>query len=274
MTYGDLDSRVDFDMRRDSAFAYACHACNRCCRNKAIRVGPYEILRVARFLSISTTQFIEGHTEAGGTVLRPKENGDCGFLGARGCSVHPDRPLACRIYPLARWVSPEGDESLGHLDPHPETEGVYGKSGTVQDYIDHQQLAPFFEMSERYGRLYQKMVNLLSKLDPEELDRRPERRAAIDELPAGTLASMWMDIDATTQSLGLSKSRISGLEEAVIHHISAIEAWLDSLDPKLAGQSDEDYDSARKPGQQSVKSKMPEFPDTWVSKSLRGAAGR
>src|SRR6202163_3878351 len=63
MSYGDLVSRVDFDMRRDSAFSYACHACNRCCRNKAIRVSPYEILRLARYIGISTTQFIENHTE-------------------------------------------------------------------------------------------------------------------------------------------------------------------------------------------------------------------
>jgi Fe-S-cluster containining protein len=156
MAYGDLVSRVDFDMKRDSPFSYACHACNRCCRNKAIRVGSYEILRLARYLGISTTQFIENHTEAGGTVLRSKENGDCAFLGERGCSVHPDRPLACRIYPLARWVSPDGEESFGHLTPHPKTEGVYGISRTVQDYLDHQQLAPFFEMSERYGSCIKK----------------------------------------------------------------------------------------------------------------------
>jgi hypothetical protein len=72
----------------------------------------------------------------------------------------------------------------------------------LKDYLDHQQLAPFFEMSERYGKLYQRMVALLEKLDPDELDRRPERRAAIDELPAGTQASMWVDIDATITASG------------------------------------------------------------------------
>ena len=197
MAYGDLVSRVDFDMHRESSFSYTCHACNRCCHNKAIRVNPYEILRLARYLGISTTQFIERHTEAGGTVLRPKENGDCGFLGERGCSVHSDRPLACRLYPLARWVTPDGAESFGDLAPHPKTEGVYGRSGTVQDYLDQQQLAPFFEISERYGKLYQRMVDILEKLDPAELDRRQERRAAVDELSAGTQASVWVDVDAT-----------------------------------------------------------------------------
>jgi len=99
----------------------------------------------------------------------------------------------------------------------------------VQDYLDHQQLAPFFEMSERYGKLYQKMVDMLEKLDPEELDRRSDRRAAIDELPAGTLASMWVDIDATN-GVSFSSSDRSGLgiDEAVARHIRAIEAWGES----------------------------------------------
>jgi Fe-S-cluster containining protein len=234
MTYGDLVSRVDFDMRRDSPFSYACHACNRCCRNKAIRVSPYEILRLARYLGLSTTVFIERHTEAGGTVLRARENGDCGFLGERGCSVHPDRPLACRIYPLARWVAPDGSESFGHLTPHPKTEGVYGKSGTVQDYLDQQCLEPFLEMSERYGKLYQRMVELLEKLDPEELGRRPERRAAIDELPAGTLASMWVDIDATIAGANASNRDLYvSIEESIDLHIEAIEAWTNSLEARL-----------------------------------------
>ena len=52
MVYGDLVSRVDFDMHRDSAFSYTCHACNRCCHNKAIRVNPYEILGPAIRLAI------------------------------------------------------------------------------------------------------------------------------------------------------------------------------------------------------------------------------
>jgi uncharacterized protein len=231
MSYGDLVSRVDFDMRRESAFSYACHACNRCCRNKAIRVSPYEVLRLACYLGLSTTEFIERHTEAGGTVLRSKENGDCGFLGQRGCTVHPDRPLACRIYPLARWVSSDGVESFGHLMPHPKTEGVYGKSGTVQDYLDQQQLAPFFAMSERYGKLYKKMLGMLEKLDPDELHRRPERRAAVDELPAGTLASMWVDIDATiAEANGSNRDQRVSAEEAIDIHIEAIEAWIDSLE--------------------------------------------
>jgi Fe-S-cluster containining protein len=138
MPYKDTLAEVDFNLQRDSAFSYQCNVCSRCCHNKAIRVGAYEILRLARRLGITTTEFIERHTEAGGTVLRMQDenNRGCIFLNQQGCGVHSDRPLACRLYPLARWVDADGTESFGHLTPHPKTEGIYGTSATVADYLD------------------------------------------------------------------------------------------------------------------------------------------
>src|ERR1019366_8586782 len=138
MSSRDTLARVDFALDRKSAFSYQCNACSRCCHNKAIRVGPYEILRLARRLGMTTTEFIARHTEAGGTLLRMRDENDraCIFLDDKGCSVHPDRPLACRLYPLARWVDPDGRESFGHLTPHPKTEGIYGTGGAGADYPD------------------------------------------------------------------------------------------------------------------------------------------
>ena len=62
MPYKDTLAEVDCKFQRDSAFSYQCNACSRCCHNKAIRVGAYEILRLARRLGITTTEFIERHT--------------------------------------------------------------------------------------------------------------------------------------------------------------------------------------------------------------------
>ena len=235
MPYGDLVSRVDYNLQRDSAFSYACHACNRCCHNKAIRVSPYEILRLARYLGLSTTDFIAAHTEAGGTVLQTKDNGDCGFLGERGCTVHPDRPLACRIYPLARWVTPDGKESFGHLTPHPKTAGVYGNAGIVQDYLDAQALAPFFAMSDRYGALYQRMVDVLEKFDPAELDKRAERRAEVDSLDKGTMVSLLVDVDATIKALHpVEQAKDVTVDEIICLHIDAIGIWLADMELSLS----------------------------------------
>jgi Fe-S-cluster containining protein len=181
MAYEDTLAQVKYDLKRESAFSYQCNACSRCCHNKTIRITPYEILRLARRLGISTTDFITRHTEAGGTVLRTRDDDwACIFLSERGCGVHPDRPLACRLYPLARWIDPDGTESFGHLTPHPNTAGIYGVSGTVARYLEGQGVGPFFAMGDRYGALYQRMVDVLESLDPEELGRRAARRDDVE----------------------------------------------------------------------------------------------
>jgi hypothetical protein len=235
--YGDLLARVEFSLRRDSRFSYVCHACTRCCYKKSIRVGPYEVLRLSRQLGLSTTEFLARHTEAGGTVLQTRADAGCVFLGERGCTVHPDRPLACRLYPLARWVDPDGDESFGHLEPHPHTAGVYGANGTVADYLDAQGVAPFFTMSDRYGVLYDRMVAIIERLDPDESARRTERRAEIDEMDAGALASPWIDIDAAVGAWCRARGLAVPTEvEALVElHLRAVGEWLDELDRPVGG---------------------------------------
>jgi hypothetical protein len=229
--YRDLIGSVDFGQTRDSAFSYTCHACQRCCYGKAIRVGPYEVLRLSRRLGITTTEFLSRYTEAGGTVLVTKDDTSCVFLDEHGCSVHPDRPLACRIYPLARWVSPEGDESFGPLTPHPQTEGVYGTGGTVGAYLDAQGLGPYFAMGDRYGGLYDRLLEALERRDADEAERRAERRAEIDEGDAGSLASPFLDIDATVARY-CAERRLAvptDVDALVVLHIQAVDAWIATL---------------------------------------------
>lgn len=149
--------------------------------------------------------------------------------------MHPDRPLACRLYPLARWISPEGDESFGHLEPHPQTAGVYGTNGTVNDFLTAQGLPPYFAMGDRYGELYDRMVAIMERLDPtEDMERRAERRAEIDELDAGTMATAWLDIDATVgaycRERGLTVP--TDIDALVDLHLKAVGAWLDTLEAR------------------------------------------
>jgi len=200
-------------------------------------VGPYEGLRLSRRLGISTTEFFSRYTEAGGTVLQTRlDDHGCVFLGPRGCTVHPDRPLACRLYPLARWISPEGDESFGHLTPHPQTAGVYGTAGTVDDFLSAQGLPQYFAMAERYGELYDRMVSVIERLDPaEDVDRRAERRAEIDELDGGTLASAWFDVDTTVGIFCRAQGIVvpTDVDALVDLHLKAIGAWLDTFEAQL-----------------------------------------
>ena len=195
-------------------------------------MGPYELLRLARQLGLSTTEVIARYTEAGGTVLRTREDGACSFLGPKGCTVHPDRPLVCRLYPLARWVDPDGNESFGHLQPHPQTAGIYGTQGVVNDYLTSQGTAPYFAMGDRYGELYDRMVAVLARLAPDEADRVGDRRAEIDEMDVGTLASTFADIDATVAAYCRERGLPVPVDvEALVElHIRAVDAWLETLE--------------------------------------------
>jgi hypothetical protein len=143
--------------------------------------------------------------------------------------------LACRIYPLARWVDPDGHESFGHLEPHPQTAGVYGDKGTVADYLAAQGLAPYFAMGDRYGIVYERMVDLLERMAPAENERRAERRAEVDEMDAGAVATSFFDVDATVADYCRARNLAVPTEiDALIDlHLKALGAWLDELESRL-----------------------------------------
>lgn len=124
------------DQARAAPYGYACRRCRHCCYGMIIPVDPYEIARLARQLGETTTAFRAARTEGGaGTSLRHTETGACVFLGPQGCTVYADRPLACRIYPLALQLDADGAERWSHHVPHPQSPGDYTATGTIADYL-------------------------------------------------------------------------------------------------------------------------------------------
>jgi uncharacterized protein len=136
---------------RREAFGYICRGCSNCCPHKIIQVNPYEIARLARFFGISTAEFRETYTEQGGAILKRDAEDTCIFLDGDGCSVHQERPLVCRLYPLGRRVEPDGAETWGHTVPHPQSEGEYTKAGTIADFIAAQGALPFMQAADDYA---------------------------------------------------------------------------------------------------------------------------
>jgi Fe-S-cluster containining protein len=112
-------------LNRDTPFGFSCNRCLQCCRDKKIQVNPYEIARLAARLGISTTVFIAEHTDAGGVHLRFDDEGACVFLDAQGCSVHEDRPLVCRLYPLGRHLDGSDIETFSEVEPEPGARALH-----------------------------------------------------------------------------------------------------------------------------------------------------
>jgi len=145
----DIDTAADDPRAR--RFGYVCNRCRKCCYDKGIQLNPYEVARLARNRGMSTSEFRAAWTKDGaGLHLGQREDGACVFLGSEGCSVHADRPLVCRLYPLGRVVTWDGTERFRDSETHPESHGVFTESGTIAEFLDAQGAHPFMKAADDY----------------------------------------------------------------------------------------------------------------------------
>jgi Fe-S-cluster containining protein len=234
MDYAGSLTALAFNLKKESPFSFKCQVCSACCSNKAIRVSPYEALRLSRNLGLSTTEFYQKCTEEGGIVLRNKADGSCLFLTSGGCGVHPDRPLVCRLFPLGQISDKEGRTRYSVMPFHPDCLGHLDTDGTVESYLESQGVELYLRYDAAYERTYKKMLK--------KLEEKKSAGAAMDSPgepgppnaespPRHGLLSIWLDIDKTIgmycQKTGRAKPKNIG--EAVSLHIEAVERWLDSL---------------------------------------------
>jgi uncharacterized protein len=218
--------RTGFVLARSTPFSYECRACKRCCKDKIIPLNPYEVARLAEHVGLTTTAFLAQHTGVGGAALRRRDDGTCVLLGEGGCTVHPARPLACRLYPLGRHVSGTGEESFAEVEPHPQTEGVYGTDGSIGDYLHRQQVEPYLAAADRYSRVLAKMLTALAtREDRREVDA--DATAAVGRNPT-TVDDNPLDMDATVGRFCAERGRAvpPDVEAKTLLHIEALEAML------------------------------------------------
>ena len=161
-----------------SPFSYACRRCSRCCTGKLIQVNPYELARLARNRGIEAAEFRALYTD--GARLNQDGEGRCVFLGEAGCTVHADRPLVCRLFPLGRIIDETGDVRYVLPGFSPPPAGDFGEAGRVIDYVTAQGAAPFIAAADAYFGWYcrargadpQALDALAGEDDPLDLDRQ------------------------------------------------------------------------------------------------------
>lgn len=147
-----------FDLGRHSPFFFKCQRCSVCCSNKDIKVGPHEILRLSRNLSLTSREFLVAYIEEQNVSLRRKPNGECVFLTSQGCSVHQDRPLVCRLYPLGLLWDAEEKERFSNMPPHPDCLGYWSEEGTVEEYLQSQDVGFFLVHEQKYSRIFDQIA--------------------------------------------------------------------------------------------------------------------
>ena len=219
-------------MLANSAFSYVCNRCGLCCRDKVITLSPYDVIRIARAAAISTGAAVARYTMRRGSILRFLPDGRCTALDGLRCTIHPGRPLACRLYPLGLERAPGADgtgyvERFVRLEPAPGSLGVYGSyrssesresCGTVADFLDSQGAGAYLDAVARYHSLVGKFASrVAATVDFERVEPREFWRRAAREALAETNYDANPLIDALFDSDGIGCGRASAEETAVAH---------------------------------------------------------
>jgi hypothetical protein len=203
---------TDDPMSSDTRFSYHCTRCNSCCVDKRIQVNPYEIARLARNRGVSTAAARDAFTDNG--ALRRHDDGRCVFLGEQGCTVHPDRPLVCRLFPLGRVIDAAGKvHFVRYPDPH-AARGEFGEDGVVQDYLAAQGAPPFIAAADAYFGFFCRANDRLRADTP------------IDAEAGRDLLDIDSEVAAACAERGIEEP--DDLDERMRIHIELLDAALDS----------------------------------------------
>lgn len=148
-----------------------CSRAGTCCHGNLVRLNPWELAQLAQAKKMSTEDFRVKHTLAGGSVLnfngKPNQTGktSCGlYEEGIGCSVHPARPLACRLFPLGRQIQNEKAEYIFEgthfpcLNECPEVVDL--PHLTVENYLAGQETKTFEHAQDEYMEVMQNLADI------------------------------------------------------------------------------------------------------------------
>ncbi len=145
-----IDSLPGRRLEKGETFRFACHpqvSCfNLCCRNLNLFLYPYDVVRLKKNLGMTSGAFIDTHTDVvlregnafPEVLLKMADNAEqtCPFLTDAGCSVYPDRPDACRSFPVEQGaiIRDDGTAELLHWFKPPSF--CRGQDETTEQTLD------------------------------------------------------------------------------------------------------------------------------------------
>lgn len=169
----DTDATQQFleslpELKAGERFQFACHpgvpCFNACCSDLNLMLTPYDVLRLRKTLGYSSQEFIQNHAvvgmapDTGFPHLRLRMCDDsrksCPFVSEKGCTIYPDRPGACRTYPLGRATRPSKDGSVSErffIVREPHCKGFKeAKDWVSGEWLSDQGLIAYNTMNDRY----------------------------------------------------------------------------------------------------------------------------
>lgn len=210
---------------KETVFKFSCHkdldCFTECCRLLELTLTPYDLLRLRRATNLNSTAFLHQYV----IVEEPAEEffpqlfltmlddgrASCPFVSPNGCTVYPNRPGACRAYPLGRACRPlasglSEEDFILVREPH-----CHGFTGDVQQtaeqYCSDQGLAVYNKFNDIIASLLKHPgIHERGPLESEEKDLYMLFLYDMDQFRKAMAENLVADITPITTNFLLSKS--------------------------------------------------------------------
>jgi Fe-S-cluster containining protein len=170
-------------LEEGGTFDFGCHpgiSCfNACCADLDLRLSPYDVLRLREALGLSSAAFMSRHGRVGieensGLPLvflrmRDDRKRPCPFVSGEGCVVYPDRPGACRMYPLGRGTSLQSSDPRYVVVREEHCRGFESdNTWTAAGWLEDQGLGEYVRFDDQTMGLYGRVRELGVQLDRDQ----------------------------------------------------------------------------------------------------------
>lgn len=152
-----------------------CSRAGACCYGNVVMLNPWELSCLAKEKKVTTKEFCNLYCDFGGISLR--FDGKVGWKNQKacsqyienfGCSVHLQRPLACRLYPLGRQKQSDEVHYIYEGDKFPCLEGCPEVSQlphlSVSEYLKEQGTTKFEKAQDEYLEIMQNIADIAFEL--------------------------------------------------------------------------------------------------------------
>ncbi|MES2556601.1 MAG: YkgJ family cysteine cluster protein [Bacteroidota bacterium] len=155
----------------DELLPLTCTRAGTCCHGNRVFLNPWELHCLAREKQLTPAAFRDQFCGDGGMLLRfdgpTNAHGKSAcrlYLENVGCSVHVQRPLACRLYPLGRQIQHETahymyqGETFPCLNECPDVVNLPHIS--VREYLTGQLTDSFEKAQDEYLEVMQNIADI------------------------------------------------------------------------------------------------------------------
>ena len=212
-------------IEKETVFRFSCHkdldCFTECCRLLELTLSPYDILRLRRATGLNSTAFLHQYVivEESAEEFFPQlfltmlDDGraSCPFVCPNGCTVYPNRPGACRAYPLGRacrQMASGYSEEYFILVREPHCNGFSEELyQTAEQYCSDQGLAIYNQFNDIIASLLKHpRIHARGPLEPEEKNLLMLLLYDVDQLRITLAGNRLTEITPITTQYLLSKS--------------------------------------------------------------------